>query len=320
MTAAEVRVPHARLIVVLAALAFSAAILWLTRGYTFYFDEWTFILTAPDWTLATLLQPHNEHPVMLTRAIYAALLATVGLRSYLPYMAVLLALHAASAVLLFEVVRRRAGDLVGIACAALLLVLGAGWEDLLWAFQMQFVGSVACGLGMLLAAREPRGGAMPIVAAAADGLVDVLGRRPLLRDRRGRAPDRDTRAAPGACMARSGRHRVGRLVPCVRATRRVGLACPDSQHRWAASLHDLGPGRQRRGAHRSGRLGLASLLALAAGAVGSRGGAGGFDTFALRGRARPGQPFTPSPAWLAGSSATSSRAPAATSTSAPSSG
>jgi hypothetical protein len=135
----------------LAALFFSAAILWLTRGYTFYFDEWEFIISSPDWTWATLLQPHNEHPVMITRAIYAALLATVGLRSYLPYMAVVLALHAASVVLLFEVVRRRSGDLVALSAAALLVVLGAGWEDLLWAFQMQFIGSVACGLGMFLA-------------------------------------------------------------------------------------------------------------------------------------------------------------------------
>lgn len=118
---------------------------------TFYYDEWTFILGAPDWNAATLLQPHNEHPVMLTRAIYAALFSTVGLRSYLPYLVILLLLHAANVVLLFEVVRRRAGDLVALGSAALLMLLGAGWENLLWAFQIQFVGSVACGLGMLLA-------------------------------------------------------------------------------------------------------------------------------------------------------------------------
>jgi hypothetical protein len=88
---------------------------------------------------------------MLTRLIYAALLATVGLRTYLPYMAVLLALHATSVVLLFELVRRHAGDLVALVCAAFLLMIGAGWENLLWPFQMSFVGSVACGLGMLVA-------------------------------------------------------------------------------------------------------------------------------------------------------------------------
>jgi hypothetical protein len=136
--------------VVVAAVAFAVALPLLTRGYTFYFDEWAFILTAPDWTATTYLQPHNGHPAMLTHLIYGALLATVGLRSYLPYMAVLLALHATSVILLFEVVRRRAGDVVGIACASLLLVIGAGWENLLWAFQMSFVGSVACGLGMIL--------------------------------------------------------------------------------------------------------------------------------------------------------------------------
>jgi hypothetical protein len=155
MTISSVVVPRARLIVVAMALVVAAAILWLSHSYTFYFDEWTFILSAPDWTWSTYLQPHNEHPAMLTRLIYGALLSTVGLRSYLPYMAALLVLHAASAVLLFELVRRRAGDLVAIAGAALFLVLGAAWENLLWAFQIAFVGSVACGLGMLLALDGP---------------------------------------------------------------------------------------------------------------------------------------------------------------------
>jgi hypothetical protein len=155
MTISSVVIRHARLIVAAMALVAAAAILWLARSYTFYFDEWTFIVTAPDWTWSTYLQPHNEHLVMLPRLIYAALLSTVGLRSYLPYMATLLALHATSAVLIFEIVRRRAGDLVAIAGAAIFLLLGAAWENLLWAFQIAFVGSVACGLGMLLALDGP---------------------------------------------------------------------------------------------------------------------------------------------------------------------
>lgn len=156
MTAAAVRVPHARLIVIGAAAVVGLTILWLSRNFNFYFDEWDFILAAPAWTPASLLEPHNEHPTMLLRAVYALLLNTVGLRSYLPYMAVLLALHAASVVLLFELVRRRAGELIGLAAASLLLVLGAGWENLLWAFQISFVGAVAFGLGMLLVLDGPR--------------------------------------------------------------------------------------------------------------------------------------------------------------------
>ena len=148
--------PRALAMVVAAALMVCAVILWLTRTYTFYFDEWTFISTAPDWTLATYFRPHNEHPAILFRLVYSALLDTVGLRSYLPYMAALVVAHAANVVLLFELVRRRSGDLVALAAALLLLVLGAGWEDLLWAFQMAWLASVALGLGALLAMQNPR--------------------------------------------------------------------------------------------------------------------------------------------------------------------
>ena len=84
MSAADVRVPRAPMIVAAAALIVCAAILWFARDFTFYFDEWSFIVTAPDCTFATYFTPHNEHPSMLFRAIYAALLNTAGLRTYLP--------------------------------------------------------------------------------------------------------------------------------------------------------------------------------------------------------------------------------------------
>ncbi len=149
MKAADVRVPRARLLVATIAVIACAAILWLARSFNFYFDEWTVILpTDSSWTV--YLQPHNEHPAMLLRLIYALLLNTVGMRSYIPYMAILLALHATSVVLLFGLVRRRSGDLIAIGAAMLLVVMGAAWENLLWAFQIGFVGSVACGLGALL--------------------------------------------------------------------------------------------------------------------------------------------------------------------------
>jgi len=131
------------------------AILWLSRTYTFYFDEWTFIITAPDWTLSSYFEPHNEHPSMLFKAVYAALLNTVGLRTYLPYTVVLLLGHLANVLLLFALVRRRAGDGIALAAAALLLTLGAAWEDLLWPFQMAWLASVAFGLGALLLLRSP---------------------------------------------------------------------------------------------------------------------------------------------------------------------
>ena len=175
MTAADVRVPHARLLVVAGALAGCAALLWLTRTYTFYFDEWTFITTAPDWTLITYFEPHNEHPAILFQLVYAALLNTVGLRSYTPYMAVLLLAHFANVALLFELVRRRVGDLIGIAVAALLLVLGAGWEELLWAFQMAWLASVSLGLGALLVLQTRRSPALAALLLTASLAFSGIG-------------------------------------------------------------------------------------------------------------------------------------------------
>src|ERR1700704_2854540 len=72
MNVSEVRIPHARVIAMFVALIACAAIFWLARSFTFYFDEWTFILTSPDWTWSTILEPHNVHPSMLPRLIYAA--------------------------------------------------------------------------------------------------------------------------------------------------------------------------------------------------------------------------------------------------------
>ena len=168
MNAADVRIPHARWIVGGAALVACACLFWLSRNYTFYFDEWTFIITAPDWTLATLFQPHNEHPSIPFRAIYWLLLNTIGLRTYLPYMAIVLLFHFVDVVLLFEFIRRRAGDLIGLVSAALLLVLGAGWEDILWAFQLAWLASVGLGLTALLMLQGPRS---PIRLAAVAALI-----------------------------------------------------------------------------------------------------------------------------------------------------
>ena len=166
MAVGEARVRRARIIVISATVAGCAAILLMSRGFNFYFDEWDFILAAPDWTLLSYLQPHNEHPSLIPKLVYGILLNTAGLRTYVPYMVVLMLLHGANVVLVFELVRRRSGEVAGMGAAALLLFLGAGWENLLWAFQITFVGSVACGLGALLALELPRTRATLSIAIA----------------------------------------------------------------------------------------------------------------------------------------------------------
>ena len=76
-----------------------------------------------------------------------------GLRSYLPYQAVVLAFHLGSAVLL-RVVMRRAGVSASIATitATAFVFFGSRSSDVVWAFQMSFSGSLLFGLGQLLLA------------------------------------------------------------------------------------------------------------------------------------------------------------------------
>jgi hypothetical protein len=88
--------------------------------------------------------------------IWKLLFSVVGLHSHIPYEAVLLVAHIAAVLLLFTLVRRRSGDLPAFAAGLTLLVLGSGGTDIVWAFQIGFVGSVAFGLlAMLLLEGDP---------------------------------------------------------------------------------------------------------------------------------------------------------------------
>ena len=139
--------------------ASACLLLYLGSKLTFLLDDWEFLLYRRDFSADAILDPHGEHIVALPVLIYKALLATVGMGSALPYRIVSTALFLLSAALLFVYLRRRVGDWPALAAAAIVLFLGAAWEDLLWPFQMTYFGSVAAGLGALLALeREDRRG------------------------------------------------------------------------------------------------------------------------------------------------------------------
>jgi hypothetical protein len=135
----------------LAMLAAAALVLHAGRGTSFWFDEWNWIQDRRAWTLDALLRPHNQHLSLLPVLVFKLGFATFGLGSYLPYRLVLLALHLLTAGLLFAYARPRVGGALAFAAATVLLFLGTGWMDIVWAFQIGYVGSLAAGLGALLA-------------------------------------------------------------------------------------------------------------------------------------------------------------------------
>jgi hypothetical protein len=134
-------------------------LLWLGRGMTFFSDEWAFIETRALGDPGTWLPPHNEHWSTLPVIVYRLLIETVGLRTYVPYLAVVVALHGLVVALTFVAIRRSSGPLSAIAVAILLLLYGSGFENLYWGFQTGFVGATAAGIAALLALdrRDERG-------------------------------------------------------------------------------------------------------------------------------------------------------------------
>ncbi len=140
---------------VLLALAATPILVWLSRGMTFYHDEFTFILLR-DLSLRGIFAPHNEHLSALPVIVYRVLLGTVGMVSYWPYLAVLFALHIAVAAIVYSVVRRAAPLAWALGAMAVMLMLGSGGDDILWAFQMGTIGATAGGMAaVMVAPRRP---------------------------------------------------------------------------------------------------------------------------------------------------------------------
>ena len=131
------------------ALAVAVMLLYAGRDLTFFFDEWNFILGSRGESVGTYLDPHNGHLVLFAIVIYKLLFAVVGMHHYWPYRAVVVVLHILCVWILYVLARRRVGPLVALVPATLLLLLGSAYEDLLWPFQITFLGPVAGGLGAL---------------------------------------------------------------------------------------------------------------------------------------------------------------------------
>ncbi len=121
-----------------------------SRGLTFSGDDWGFITDRRGFSAGVFLRPHNEHLSALPIAAYKLLLAVFGASSYVPFMALLLITHGVVCLLVYAIARRYVGPWAALAPTAILAVLGPAWQDLLWAFQVGYLGSVAAGLGMVL--------------------------------------------------------------------------------------------------------------------------------------------------------------------------
>lgn len=134
------------------AVACSATVvLALDSRLTFVSDDWELLLNRRGSGVGEFFDPFNENIVLAPVAIYKLLLATFGMSSALPFYVVAISLFLLSAVLLFVYLRTRVGDWPALLSAILILFLGAAFELLFWPIAISYFGSVAAGLGMLIA-------------------------------------------------------------------------------------------------------------------------------------------------------------------------
>lgn len=123
-----------------------ALLIYAGRGETFFYDEWAWVELKVGGGLQSLLEPQNEHFTLVPILIYKALFHIVGLNHYQVFRLVPVLMHLFCVVLLYDLASRRIGAWPALIAAALLLVLFTAWQNLLWAFQMTFMGSILGGL------------------------------------------------------------------------------------------------------------------------------------------------------------------------------
>jgi hypothetical protein len=141
----------------LLVVAFGAA-MWLGRRQWFLLDEWEVLSRRSASHVDDLFRPHNEHWSTIPVLVYRVLFAVFGLRTYVPYQMAIVVTHLALIALLW-VVMRRAGvtPWMATATAAVLMLFGAGSQNIVWGFQIGFVGAMAFGVGQLLLADHADG-------------------------------------------------------------------------------------------------------------------------------------------------------------------
>jgi hypothetical protein len=138
---------------VFIAVAAWALVANLGNYFWFHGDEWDFLVTRGAGNIGDLLRPHNEHISVLPILVYRALWHLFGLHSYDPYQLCVIALHLTAAVLLRAVIRRSGvNPWIATAAASVLVLFGPGEENIIWAFQIGFTGTLAFGLAQLLLA------------------------------------------------------------------------------------------------------------------------------------------------------------------------
>jgi hypothetical protein len=134
----------------------AGAFVWLVHYGTFYWfageDDWG-LLQRHVGSVADLFRPQHAHWLTVPIIVVNGLYGIFGIRTYLPYELVVIALRLTEAGLVRVVMRRvGVGPWVATIAAAPLVLFGLGGQNYFLAIEVSFGGSLVFGLLQLIAA------------------------------------------------------------------------------------------------------------------------------------------------------------------------
>ncbi len=134
----------------LAVVASGFLLYHLTRGSSFWGDDWAWITTRRANTIGNFLAPYDGHLSVVPIVIYRVMFAAFGIDSYAPYRVLVVGLSLVVGLLTFEYCRPRIGRFPAMLVAALVLFAGPAWQDTMWAFQIGWELALGFGIGALV--------------------------------------------------------------------------------------------------------------------------------------------------------------------------
>lgn len=138
------------------ALLFSSLVYLLRKGQglTFFFDEWDFVLSR-SFSISDLLGPHNGHLSIIPVSFFSLWKSIFGISSYVPYQILGLLVHGSVCLGAYVLVRRRS-PLLATSAGIVIALLGAGWQNIMWPFQIGMMGSLSAGLWAMHEFSKPK--------------------------------------------------------------------------------------------------------------------------------------------------------------------
>ena len=124
------------------ALVIAVYLMYLGRGNNFFFDEWMFVVSRRGLSVDALLSPHNGHLSALPSLAFMVLLKFFGLNHYEAFRFAAVIVHLLVAVMASLLIRKNHGWSIGITVFVVIGLMGAGWQNIFWGFQIGFMGSL----------------------------------------------------------------------------------------------------------------------------------------------------------------------------------